>query len=400
MKSAGEEKPCGVSRHPLHRSSYLGLILFRRTEMTVSRFCKRRSRGFTLIELLVVIAIIAVLIALLVPAVQKVRDAANMTQSLNNLKQMGLGTLNLSTTYKGVLPPGVGNFPQIYPNSQQGTVFFFLLPYIEQDNVYKLAPGLQNPGIIPNVTAPLPVYPFVAGNQIPIYTAPGDPSLSPVVLPGAPAPVSYAANGFVFSGDNQITLALWQAAILAGASNNIGDPWPGTGSWGSSGAGSPAPANFPAAVIGRTFNDGQSNTVLFMEKYATCAGVGVSNQARLAFTPPLEVIGSGSTPPGRGWGNDSLYNPAKGTTGYTSNYVPVQTSLYGPMVVSPTYPMAQWKPLPASSDCKLPNGFSIAGICVSMADGSGRMVNSAVSIQSWGQLLLPNDGAPLLPDAQ
>jgi prepilin-type N-terminal cleavage/methylation domain-containing protein len=365
--------------------------------MAVSQFCKRRSRGFTLIELLVVIAIIAVLIALLVPAVQKVRDAANMTQSLNNLKQMALGTQTLAATYKGVLPPGVGNFPQ--PTSQQGTVFYFLLPYIEQDTVYKLAPGLSNPAVSPNITAVPPIGPFVAGNQIPIYTAPGDPSLLPVLNATTVAPVSYAANGFVFSGDNQLTLANWQAALALGPTVSGGDPWPGTGNW-LTGVGIPSVT--AAAVIPRTFNDGTSNTVLFMEKYSLCAGVGTSNSDRQKFTPPLETLGAGSnTPPqARGWGNDSLYNPSKGLMGYVSNYVPVQTSLYGPMAGAYAYQTtAQWKPLPATADCKLPNGFSIAGICVGMGDGSARMVNSAVSPNSWAQLLLPNDGQPLGPDA-
>jgi len=361
---------------------------------------QRLRRAFTLIELLVVIAIIAVLIALLVPAVQKVRDAANTTQSLNNLKQMGLGMLNLSTTYKGVMPPGVGNFPQ--PNSQQGTVFYFLLPYIEQDTVYKLAPGLSNPFVTPNVTAVPPIGPFVAGNQIPMYTAPGDPSLLPVLNATTVAPISYAANGFVFSGDNQITFANLTTPVtgvfVIGAGSPGGDPWPGTGNW-LTGAG--LPSNTAAAVMGRTFNDGSSNTALFMEKYSLCAGVGTSNSDRQKFTPPLETLGAGSsTPPqARGWGNDSLYTPSN-TTGYVSNYVPVQTSLYGPMASAYAYQnTSQWKPLPATADCKLPNGFSIAGICVGMGDGSARMVNSAVSQISWAQLLLPNDGAPLQGDA-
>lgn len=103
----------------------------------------RRWRGFTLIELLVVIAIIAVLIGLLVPAVQKVREAAARTQSTNNLKQMSLGLQNLASNFNGKLPPSWGYFPGNSggwdTNGNEGSVFFHILPYIEQDNMYRMA---------------------------------------------------------------------------------------------------------------------------------------------------------------------------------------------------------------------------------------------------------------------
>src|SRR5881392_4206486 len=92
-------------------------------------------RAFTLIELLVVIAIIGVLIGLLLPAVQKVREAANRMQCANNLKQISLAVHSFADSYDRV-PAAWYQAPPNFWN-----MFFSLFPYLEQDNVYKLGMG-------------------------------------------------------------------------------------------------------------------------------------------------------------------------------------------------------------------------------------------------------------------
>src|SRR5262249_13410060 len=105
---------------------------------TMVRLSRHAQRGFTLIELLVVIAIIATLIGLLLPAVQKVREAANRIKCANNLKQIALAAENYEGVY-GAFPTGASPPVMVDGVLTQGTnVWVELLPYFEQDNVYKM----------------------------------------------------------------------------------------------------------------------------------------------------------------------------------------------------------------------------------------------------------------------
>src|SRR5262249_52902152 len=132
--------------------------------MVFVRTKSKANGGFTLIELLVVIAIIAILISLLLPAVQAAREAARRAQCVNNLKQIGLATLNFESTYN-FLPPDAMKLAQPDPNlDAQAAIpedcaayLTQLLPYLEQNNIYNqinISLSTFNTANIPPCTGP------------------------------------------------------------------------------------------------------------------------------------------------------------------------------------------------------------------------------------------------------
>jgi prepilin-type N-terminal cleavage/methylation domain-containing protein/prepilin-type processing-associated H-X9-DG protein len=159
----------------------------------------RKRPGFTLIELLVVIAIIAILIGLLLPAVQKVREAAARAQCMNNLKQIGIGLHSYHDVNK-CLPPGmarISNMDQYGTSTGQYNATYwsyFILPYIEQDNLYNSIPFVSYPNwttgnYLIAAEAQLPIFRCPSTTDQPFYTTTSGGTIT------NRAAISYALNG-------------------------------------------------------------------------------------------------------------------------------------------------------------------------------------------------------------
>src|SRR6266851_5927051 len=145
-----------------------------------SRPCRR---GFTLFELLVVLVLLILLFGLLLPMVQKIREAASRMSCANNMKQMALAMHDFNSTHDK-LPPAVGAFPNA---ASDGTFHFYVLPFIEQDNVYTNAgDGAGNFNVWTNNTY---------STVIKTFLCPNDTSGDKVVLfDGGLATTNYASN--------------------------------------------------------------------------------------------------------------------------------------------------------------------------------------------------------------
>lgn len=179
-----------------------------------------RPRAFTLIEMLIVIAILATLIGLLLPGVQKVREAAARTACANNLKQVGLATHACHDAYR--MLPACGNSFPVAPG-RRGSVHFFLLPFLEQEPLFRSIPETAHSELLLSQKPPK------------VLVCPSDPTPDVVRAVGywgdQVGVCSYAANVQVFGHQT----------------------------------GPPKQLRLPAGVP-----DGLSNTVFFGERYKAC----------------------------------------------------------------------------------------------------------------------------------
>lgn len=315
-----------------------------------------RRKGFTLVELLVVIAIIAILISLLLPAVQKVREAASRASCANNLKQIGLALHNFETSRSHFPPNGV--YPVGATASDSYSCLARILPYIEQANLYQLV----------DLNAAANTQNAVTSQRIPIYLCPSEVNnqVKPPTTPGGitRSPLSYAANvgsWFVWNpatgqaGDGAITLT-----SNANGGNRVAD-----------------------------FTDGLSNTVGFSEvKTYGAYMLGGTPSATPPTTPADQLALGGSLKTNSahtGWTEGQTFHngvtfvfPPNTVVSYTSggttyevDYVSVRD---GSSATNTSY------------DSMISRSWHSGGVNTLLMDGSVRFVAGTVTQTTWRAL--------------
>jgi prepilin-type N-terminal cleavage/methylation domain-containing protein len=305
-------------------------------------------RGFTLIELLVVIAIIGILIALLLPAVQAARESSRRTQSKNNLKQLGLAVQMSHDAHK-ITPPMFGTHPASANSGPEGTVFYHILPYLEQEGLYELGPDASRP------------------KTLSVLWAPADPSYE--------------------DGLFELTTAI--------------PPWAGSNRWWGLSSYS---ANWQffgdEGVIFAKVLDGLSTTIMFNEKYA------VSSRPTGDPLSGANLWGYGVYPPTRPWDYSqslpagALYASAYwARSGFVNRGGPVPTAWTGSTpwncrwMLKPEFHVPHTNAHPLKSQA-----LSSGVIHMVMADGSVRSAVAGVSDPAWSAAETPANGETLRPD--
>ena len=316
---------------------------------------RRHSRlAFTLVELLVVIAIIGVLVSLLLPAVQSARAAARRAQCKNTHRQIGIGTQNVQSAMRRQ-PPQFGWFGTEDTGSF-GTVFFHLLPYLEQNNLYEESVVIEdiNQDYPCNYTQYRGAHDSrrkIGAEELSVFICPSDGSQSYVRPNWGWGGSCYASNFQVFSDIASYRDILRRLRPSNVCDSRILDVWQGE------------------ADLGRTIGDGLSNTILFAEKYANCNSTG-----------PYQSPGS---------------NADGGTMWARWDHMDYWQPTFAAFIEGPES-MFQSNPWPhefgGACNPRVAQTPHAGIMNVGMGDGSVRVLNVDMDAEVWWALCTPNEG--------